>query len=622
MLYRAESPILWCTFCRTALAQADIEDRERIGKMNHIVFKGPNQEKLIIATTRPELLPACVGLYVHPDDARYKNIIGKEATVPLFKHNVPIKTSTKVDPAFGTGLMMVCTWGDQEDVEKWREDKLETRVLFTEDGKLSDLGAQFAELSITDARTKIIEALQESGELEKQEDLEQTVKVHERCEVPTEFILSKQWFIKIADQKETWLEYGKKLKWYPADREQDYIRWVESLKWDWCVSRQRYYGVPLPIWYCTGCDEPIFASEKDLPVNPPEDAAPIDICPKCGSKEIIAEKDVMDTWATSSCTPFMIRDLVDDPQARAKLFPTTLRPNAFEIIRTWDFYSVVKSHYHFGHIPFEDVMISGHGLDAEGKKFAKRLGNYIPSNELVEKYHADPIRYWATGAMLGQNLRFSLQEIEKGKKTVIKLSNVAKFLQIHLEDFDGTQAIPKLEHADAWIIQETNSALKKATEAFEQYAYAKSRDAIDELFWSKFTDYYLEFVKYRLNGAEAESKQAACHTLRTVFLAILKMYAPVLPFITEEVYSQLFATQEGSKSIHLSAWPEQIEITYSLDVSDFNNAIEAVNEIRKHKSNQGLPLGTILESYQLKTKVDIGKYGDFIRGAIRVKLLQ
>ncbi len=617
-LYRAESPILWCTSCRTALAQADLEDMERESKMNYIAFKSPKGKDLLIATTRPELLPACVALYVNPDDIRYKELIGKEAIVPLFEYPVPIKASPAVYPEFGTGLMMVCTWGDQEDLEKWREDKLQTRNLFTEDGRLSDIGGSFAGLKIQEAREAILKALGESGALKRQEAIMQTVNVHERCSTPTEFILSKQWFIKIADLKNTWLKYGKELNWFPKDREQDYIMWVNSLKWDWCISRQRYYGVPLPIWYCAKCNEPTFAEEKDLPVNPLEDKPSQEACSSCGG-ELVPEKDVMDTWATSSCTPFLIRELAEE-SAKASLFPATLRPNAFEIIRTWDFYSVVKSHYHFGSLPFRDVMISGHGVDEDGKKFEKRLGNYMPSNELMEKYDADPIRYWATGAMLGQNLKFSTKEIEKGKKTVIKLWNVAKLLEMSLEGFDPNTESAKLEHADAWIISEFNAALEKATTAFEQYAYAKAKDIIDDFFWAKFADYYIEFVKYRLKGEDAASKKATQQTLHNVFLGILKMYAPILPFVTEELYHQRYAVEEGEKTIHLSRWPEAITVS-DLDISDFGDAINAIDEVRKYKSTQGLPLGTELEEYTIQGKVNIEKYGSFIQGAIRVKNL-
>ncbi len=618
-LYRSENPIMWCTSCQTALAQADLEDQETKSKMNYINFKTTDGENLTIATTRPELLPACVALYTSPKDLRYKNLVGKEAIVPLFKHKIPIKESCAVDPEKGTGLMMVCTWGDQEDLEKWRVDKLSTRVLFTKDGKLNELGKTYCGLTVLRARDKIIKSLKEEGNFLKEEKIVHTLNVHERCGTPIEFFPSKQWFIKTTDLKKTWLTYGKKLNWYPKNRKKDYDLWVKSLKWDWCISRQRYYGVPLPVWYCSGCEEPVFAKIKDLPVNPIEDKPPFKKCPKCKGGEFFPEKDVMDTWTTSSLTPLIIKELIKKEKIKSEIFPATLRPNAFEIIRTWDFYTIVKSHYHFGKLPFRDVMISGHGLDEGGKKLGKRWGNYIPSNQLVEEYGADPIRYWATGAKLGQNLRFSFDEIKKGKKTVIKLLNVARFLEMNLEEYVLGKCKLRYEYVDIWILNEFNKALGMSTTAFKNYNYSKVRDAIDGFFWSRFTDYYIELVKYRLRGENETSANTAKYVLFTIFKEIIKIYAPILPFITEELYQNIYRKTEKLESIHLSDWPIKIVHRSSLDVMDFDQVIQAINEIRGYKSENGMSLGTRLEKYKLKEKVNLKKYGELIQNATRIK---
>ncbi|MDD5555182.1 MAG: valine--tRNA ligase [Candidatus Pacebacteria bacterium] len=607
VLAREELPILWCPYCQTAISQSDTEDRERDSKMNYIAFPlNSKNETAVIATTRPELLAACVALYYNPQDKRYKDWDKKKAAVPLFDYEVPIKTSDLVDKEKGTGLMMVCTWGDSEDLEKWRTDKLETRNLLTADGKLNELGGKYRGLKIEEAREKILADLKENNFLIKEEPTRQTINVHERCETPIEFIQSKQWFIKIAGLKDTWLEYGKKIKWHPSYMFKNYELWVNSLKWDWCVSRQRYYGVPFPFWYCQKCGEVIYPKDEDLPVNPIEDKAPR--CPKCQSSEIVPETDVMDTWATSSCTPFLLRELGE----RKELFPVDLRPNAHEIIRTWDFYSIVKSYYHFKDIPFRNVMVSGHGLDEKGKKISKRLGNYVSSDELLEKYGADAVRYWATGASLGQNLRFNEKEIKKGKQTTIKLWNVARFILMDDKDIKGE---PELEPADLWILREADETIKNAAEHFENYEYAKARNETEALFMSKFADYYIEFVKYRLNSENEKSKQAAQYTLKAVFLSILKMFAPLLPFVTEEIY-QLF---KGNESIHLSSWPQPFK--EKNPDPDFKEAIKAVDEIRKYKSDNKISLGKEIDEYKLKTKVNLDKYGEFIKKAIRVKNL-
>ena len=617
-LYRGEAPVLWCTSCRTAIAQADLDDKEEASLINNIDFTSGG-EKLTIATTRPELLPACVALYANPNDPRYKNLIGSKAAVPLFNHEVLVLASEKVDMEFGTGLMMVCTWGDKEDLEKWQADKLETRALLREDGKLNALGGEFQNLKIKDAREKILAALKEKGFLIKQESITHSLSVHERCGTPVEFILSKQWFIRIAGMKDVWLECGKKLNWHPAAKFQDYEMWVNSIKWDWCVSRQRYYGVPFPVWYCAKCAEPAFAPEAMLPVNPEETPCPLAACPKCGGAEFVPERDVMDTWATSSVTPLIVRELVETPAMKQRLFPATLRPNAFEIIRTWDFYSIVKSYYHFKDVPFRDVMISGHGLDDQGRKISKSLGNYTPSEKLLEEYGADAVRYWATGAMLGQNLRFSIQEVKKGKKTAVKLWNVGRLIQMSLEGFNMGETPENIDVADAWIIQELNRTIEKTTKAFDAYAYAEAKDEIDELFWSKFADYYLEFIKYRLAGSDAASRKAAQYTLTRAFLAILKMYAPILPFIAEELYQLIYKETEGAKSIHVSAWPTAMLAPEGKDVSDFADVIMAVDEIRKYKSEQGKSLGFELEEYALKTNVNLEKHGAFLQSATKVR---
>jgi valyl-tRNA synthetase len=612
VLYRKELPILWCPFDQTAISQSDLEDRERNSKMNYISFSVVGADPAIIATTRPELLPACVALYVNPEDERYKEIVGKKAIVPMFDYEVPIKTSASVDKDKGTGLMMVCTWGDQEDLEKWRLDNLDTRSLLTVDGKLNKLGGKYEGLKIEEARSRIIEDLKELGFLVRQEDIVQTVNVHERCDTPVELILSKQWFIKIADLKKEWLEYGKKINWHPEYMRDSYEIWVNSLKWDWCVSRQRYYGVPFPFWYCESCGEVILPDEKDLPVSPTEQKPPVEACPKCGNKNIKPETDVMDTWATSSCTPFLLRELAGND----KLFPVDLRPNAHEIIRTWDFYSIVKSYYHFEGIPFKNIMVSGHGLDEQGKKISKRLGNYVPSDQLIEEYGADAVRYWATGAGLGQNLRFNPKEIKKGKQIATKLWNVGRFIIMYSQDFKEEKEY-SLEYPDAWIIEELNKVIKETTADFEEYQYAKAKNAIEEFFMSKFADYYVEFVKYRLYGDDAKSKNAAQSTLRYVFNRILKMFAPIIPFVTEELYKYF----GDGQSIHISGWPKPENMESKLDISDFGEAVKAVDEVRKYKSENKISLGAELEEYKLKSEVDLDKYREFISKAIRVKKL-
>ncbi len=386
------------------------------------------------------------------------------------------------------------------------------------------------------------------------------------------------------------------------------------------------------LWYCSKCQEPIFANENELPVNPEEKKPSISQCPKCQNKEFIPEKDVLDTWATSSCTQFLIRELVESKNDYNKLYPPTIRPNAFEIIRTWDFYSIVKSFYHFNEVPFKDLMISGHGLDEKGRKFSKRLGNYVPPEEIIKQYGADAFRYWATGVLLGQNLRFSEEEIKKGKKTTIKIFNVAKFLILNIEDFNLEKKKKfkeiQLEYSDAWIISEINKTIKKTTQYFEKYQYAKARNEIDDFFWNNFTDRYIEYIKYRLFEENEESKLSAQYVLYRIFLNILKLYSPIIPFITEEIYHLIYKENEKEKSIHISKWSEEIEISdiqkeRMPEKEEFEEVNKAIDEIRKYKSEKEISLGKEIDEYVLKeSKIDMKKYGEFIKKVMRIKELK
>ncbi|HEY5695430.1 MAG TPA: valine--tRNA ligase [Candidatus Saccharimonadales bacterium] len=614
-LYRAEKPVMWCTHCQTTLAQADLEDMKRETDFVHIEVPVEGGGALVFATTRPEMYPSCVGISVHPDDERYKRYIGKVITMPLTNKKLLLTTDERIDPNFGTGVVYYCSSGDAQFLD-WETrhpiaDADKTYILGA-DGRMNDGAGKYKGLTITEARRQITADLTKLGVVKKVEKIEQIVNVHERCDTPIEYITSKQWFIKIADQKDKWLELGRQIKWYPESRRNDYETWVNGLVWDWCVSRQRYYGVPIPVWYDKKTGEPVFPTAAELPVDPTQ------YTPKgYKTEDLIPENDVLDTWATSSLSPQIIAGLVKGEETQRRLYPATLRPNAFEIIRTWDFYSIVRGYYENGHLPFCDVMISGHGLAEDGRKLSKRLGNYLPSQELIDKYGADAIRYWATGARLGQNLRFSETEIGMGHKTAVKLYNVARFLSMHIESAgDG-----ELEHADVWIMQELNAAIKGATRAFDEYSYSRARDILDGFFWAKFTDYYIEFIKYRLFGDNLGSKAAAVATLETVFLAILKMYAPLMPFITEQIYQDLYRSDDGAKSIHLSEWPKPVDPTTALDVADFAQAIAAIDEVRKYKAQENVSLGKELDSYILKTKINQTKYGELVRNVGRIKRL-
>jgi len=612
-LYRAEKPVMWCIHCQTTLAQADLEDMKRETDFVHIEVPVEGGGMLTFATTRPEMYPSCVGISIHPGDKRYQKYVGKIVTMPLTNKKLLLTTDEKIDPGFGTGVVYYCSSGDAQFLDwETRHPIADTDKVYLlgPDGHMNANAGKYEGLTITEAKLQITADLTELGVVKKVEKIEQVVNVHERCDTPIEYITSKQWFIKIAGQKEKWLEQGRQINWYPESRRNDYETWVNGLVWDWCVSRQRYYGVPIPIWYDKKTGEPVLPDISELPVDPTQ------YTPRgYKAEDLLPENDVLDTWATSSLSPQIIAGLIKAEETQKRLYPATLRPNAFEIIRTWDFYSIVRGYYENGHLPFRDIMISGHGLAEDGRKLSKRLSNYLPSQELIAKYGADAIRYWATGARLGQNLHFSETEIGMGHKTAVKLHNVARFLSMHIETTDDGE----LEHADAWILHELNATIQGVTKAFEEYAYSRARDILDGFFWSKFADYYIEFIKYRLFGEDASSKTAAIQTLKAVFLAVLKMYAPIMPFITEQIYQDLYKEREGVKSIHLNSWPEEMALNSDLHIDDFPQALAAIDEIRKHKAEQQLSLGKELDSYTLKTQLDLIKYDELVRKVGRIK---
>lgn len=608
LMERKDGPILWCPACQTSLAQADIQTVELDASMYDILFKSSAGKDLIISTTRPELIPACVALYVNPNDDRYKELIGENALVPLFDHKVPIKADDSVDISFGTGLMMVCTWGDSEDVTKWREHNLDTRLAISKDGRMTDVAGKYTGMSTKKARLAIIEDLSANGLILKTEKFKHQVGVHERCDTPVEFYKSKQWFISILKAKDDFTNRGNELVWHPDFMKVRYEDWVNGLKWDWCISRSRYYGVPFPIWYCDQCDTPILADTSQLPVDPILSKPPINACPTCGNATFSGETDVMDTWMTSSCSPLINCNWPNDDSLKNDIYPMSLRVQAFEIVRTWLFYTIVKSHYHTNTLPWKQVMISGWGLDEHGKKMSKSLGNIVAPQDVIRDFSADALRFWAAGAKLGSNLRWNREDVSNGSKLLVKLWNAARFVFSNMGDFNYTDKTLKEEHlteVDAWIVASLQNVIKKSTEAFEQCEYSEPKHAINMFFWNDFCDNYLELVKNRFWSAElyqAEIKTSTQQVLYYVFLCIIKMFAPIIPHITEELYQLYYRDAEGTISIHVSDWPEAKPHLVNDRILLVGQIItEILTMVRKHKSLGNLSIAAPLKKIVIET---------------------
>lgn len=635
-VYFSKAPALWCTECQTAIAQAELETEDIPSVFHYLKFfiDGTDGEYVEIATTRPELLAACQCIFIHPDDEKNKYLLGKKIQVPLFGFTVPVLEDEKVEQDKGSGIVMCCTFGDLTDLEWYKKHGLAFKEAILPDGTMSELCGKYAGMKSMDARKAMIADLIEQGHMIKQENIAHNVAVHERCGTPMEITIKKQWFIDILSNKQQYLEAGNRIHWYPAHMQSRYNNWVENLEWDWCISRQRYFGVPFPVWYCKSCKEVMLPEISALPVNPLKDA-PGRNC-TCGCSEFIPERDIMDTWATSSVTPLINLRWDDDAQFQEKMLPMGLRPNAHDIIRTWDFYTIVKSLYHTGKIPWNDVMISGHVMAAKGEKISKKKANSsMEPTELIAEVSADAVRLWAASGSLGNDIVFSEEEFKNANKLIHKIWNAAKFVTMQLEGFekkDGDGNPIKLApfqkdekvtlmHMDRWMIASFNKMLRRFENYLEKYELGL---AIGELgkFFRSYCDDYIEIIKNRVykpeiygENARKSGLYAAYHTL----LGMVKCFAIYIPHVTEEIYQGYFAAHEKAISIHrttIEPIPEEKEFTAAeFEIGETTLAI--IYELRKYKSEKNLSLKAEIPNVEitLPGNMELGDAWEDIKAA-------
>ena len=577
--YRKEEPTIWCPYHETALAQAEVEDLDRTTKLNYIDFDIANSDKKVtIATTRPEFLPACVGIFVNPTDKKYKSLVGKELVVPLFNHKVKIMQDEKVDKEFGTGIVMVCTFGDNTDIEWWKKHNLELKSLIEKNGTLNKLAGKYQGLKIQEAKEKILADLDKEGRVKKTETLQQTLGSCWRCNTPVEYIVTKQWSIKTLKYKKELIKRTKQVKWIPEFMRTRFEDWIKNLAWDWTISRQRYYGIPIPVWYCNKCDEIIFPEEKELPIDPSETSK---TCPKC-NKKASPELDVFDTWMTSSNTPEVAAQWLENPELYKKIMPMSLRPQSHDIIRTWAFYTTLKSHLLFDRIPWENVMIGTYVLDSKGKAMHKSKGNAVWADELINKYSVDALRYWVGSAGIGTDLQFNEQELVAGQKFLTKLWNASNFVSNHLKNY--TLKKIQLQQIDSYMLQKLSKTIKNTKKLYESYNIAGAKREIESFFWHTFCDNYLEIIKNRMYNGTTNQRESAQYVLYQALLAIIKIWAPITPFITEEIYQSYFAKKENCKSIHISQFP-QINVKENKQTEKLGDLfIQTLEKIRHAKS--------------------------------------
>ena len=599
--YQQEAPSLWDVTFRTAVAQAELEDRERPGAYHRLAFRQPDGSNLLIDTTRPELLAACVAVVAHPDDQRYKPLFGQNITTPLFEAAVPMVAHTLADPEKGTGAAMICTFGDTTDVIWWRELNLPVRAIVGRDGRLAAEApeginpkpyTEIAGRTINGAQQRMVELLKESGELiGNPRPITHPVKFFEKGQRPLEIVTSRQWYIRNGGRdhklREALIQRGREINWIPERMRVRYENWVGGLNGDWLISRQRFFGVPFPIWYPLNANgqpdynHPIAADEASLPVDPTSETPPgYTEAQRDQPGGFTADPDVMDTWATSSLTPQIACYWEDDPDLFQRTFPMDLRPQAHEIIRTWLFSTLTRSHYEHNTLPWTTASISGWVLDPDRKKMAKSKGNVVTPTDTLKTFGADAMRYWAASGRPGTDTAFEQDQMKVGRRLAVKLLNASRFvlqLEPAAHNSDPTQTL------DRALLAHLATLVDEATNSLNNGDYTRALEATETSFWS-FTDNYLELVKNRAYGGRgAVASESARAALQTALVTYLKLFAPFLPFVTEEVWSWW---QQGS--LHRSSWPSAAVLRQTAgDVNPLVTEIaaDALREIRRIKSD-------------------------------------
>ncbi|MCX6825107.1 MAG: valine--tRNA ligase [candidate division SR1 bacterium] len=623
MIYKKNFPALRCTECQTSVAQAEVEDKDFDSTFYDLQFSLEDTTPIIIATTRPELLPACVAVFVNPEDERYKKIVGKDILTPLGK-KVKILADEKVAIDKGTGAVMCCTYGDETDMYRVQTYHLPDCMVIDITGHLINTGdPELDGLTTRQGRKLIVEKLKAKGLVLKELPISHAVGCHERCGTPMEIIPTAQRFINVLDHKKKFLDNANTIKRYPEYMKKRYDERVENLKWDRCISRQRFYGIPIPVRYSKKTGEVILPDASQLPVDPINDK-PKTLPEGHTMDDIIPEMDVLDTRATSSLTP-LINAKWGEPDDRSdKIFPMNLRPQAHDILRTRAFYTIVKGQYHMDQIPRTDVMVSGHVLASKGEKISKSKNNAGKEPaDLIKEHSADAVRYRSCSASLGKNTAFEEGEIQNGKKLVTKLRNASNFVFMNLQDFDpgkprAGQKITLTEDAlcpiDLWIFAQANKTSQEMVKHLNNYEFGLARIEFEKFFRHDFCDNYLEIVKDKIYKAEkypngTAEKLSAQYTLYHTLFAIIKMIAPILPFITEELYQTYYSQTLGEKSVHTLAYPNNDIFTMKQSMEPIYKRMESIfqiiEKVRGYKTENKLGLGTELKELTISGEKEL-----------------
>ncbi len=625
LAYRGTFPVNWCVHCNTSLADAEVEREERKAILHHIKFPLKDGGHVTIATSRPELIGACQAVLFNGDDSRHSALAGRTAVLPIYDREVPLLEDGKVDMAFGTGAVMVCSYGDKEDAEWILKHKLPVSVIIDDMGNMNDVAGFLSGSNTIDARKTMVAALTEKGLLLKTETFDQSVGVCWRCATPVEIIETRQWFLKSVSFKEEIMEKAREIRWFPEFMKQRLRDWADSLTWDWVISRQRLFATPLPIWECAGCGHVVPATENQCYIDPLETPPP-GPCPRCGS-ELKGSTDVFDTWMDSSVSVLYNTFWERDEKLFSHLFPMSLRGQAHEIIRTWAYYTILRSHLLLDEIPWNDIMITGFIMAPDKTPMHTHLGNMIDPVPIMKKYGADALRYFAATCSLGTDQAFREKDVVHGQRLCNKIWNIAKFCSsFEIKDKDVPRSVGPV---DSWIISLYSDAVRDATAFMETYEFDRAMRAIEGFAWHDFADDYVEMAKQRAKDGD----RAAIWVLRTISQGIVKMLAPLLPHVSEAVYQEFFKTEE--KSIHLCSWPEPLppEIEATDTGRTAVSIVHALRDWRAKNSFNG-PISQITVLHfpdELKTaavdiasacraaKVSFGTAGSYRRAVTAIK---
>jgi valyl-tRNA synthetase len=596
-IYQSEHPVNFCTRCETAIAFAEVAYEPRTTTLNYFDFDGVE-----IATTRPELLAACVAVAVHPDDERFATLRGKKLKVPIFGHTVPVVLDEAVDPEFGSGAVMICTFGDKQDVHWWKQHDLDLRKAIDRNGRMTPIAGKYSGMKSSECREAILLDMKREDILKSTEPLEQRVGTCWRCNTPIEIMSERQWFVRI--QPGEIMDAAKEIRWNPEHMFLRMENWVEQMEWDWCISRQRIFATPIPIWFCRKCGRMIVPDESMLPLDPTATAPP-DPCPDCGSSDITGEVDVLDTWMDSSISVLNITGW--NGEGTPVLFPAQLRPQGHDIIRTWAFYTILRSVALTGQKPWDEILINGMVLGEDGFKMSKSRGNIISPEEIVSQHGADALRQWAAaGAATGSDIMFNWNDVVAASRFQTKLWNIARFVLIQLDrkKFDAGAAPTAV--ADRWLMAKLSDTVSEVTACMEGCQFDRALKAIREFAWDILADNYIELVKGRLYSDEPE-RDGACRALTDTLDALCRLMAPFTPHFAEECYSYL-----GRGSVHSAGWPE-FEYGDPEAVREGNLLADVVAEIRRYKHEKGMALNAPLGRVTIFSPLSRDDSGDAAR---------